>query len=177
MERLITLIVNFFVKAVSGAPRQTIPLAVEAEAFVHEYDRFKDETYVKVTFIKKSMQHDFESSEWGFSTTFDGQVPGEHVEIKLTFNGSSRFSHFGNDTMVRAIIDGERMELGELDYQSVPHRGVQLEIASMPLPLTLVSRMATAESVELKGGSSELRLGDQEKMKIAKFLDVLAPEA
>lgn len=142
--------------------------------FSVSYDKFKDITDVSVgPFAISPVRSSVVAMDADFF--FGGQTLQEDVTaIHLVFTSYSAYRTgewtFGEHRELYAIIDGERMELGEGSWKS--HiGGLSSESIIFTLPIATFRKIAEAKLVELKVGSVELKLKDEH---LIAFKDLLS---
>jgi hypothetical protein len=130
--------------------------------FSTQYDKFKDETHVSVGpfFVGGNVWSGFqlEMSPHFFSK---GHITGQPTVFYLAFRSSSKDWTFLHSRDLYAIVDGERLELGEGDHDSDIRLGGVREWLIYRLSPDVFYKMGTAHHVELKVGNLELTLKDE----------------
>ena len=110
--------------------------------------------------------------------SFRGHNLKEHVDgINLTFDSQSRDWLFLDNRDLYAIVDGERIRLGEVARRDSYHRHYSVsEQIVYELPIDTLSKIANGKAVELKVGSVFLQLKDEHLVAFKGLLSLTKPE-
>jgi hypothetical protein len=135
------------------------------------YDRFKDRTWVTAgPFIDRV--------NITASFTFEGERQTRPIsDVMLILDSHSNTWRFLNNRDLYAIVDGERLELGEgrrTGYVSTGYRSVGVtERLIFDVPLAVFEKFSTAKSVELKVGFIEFALKNEHVIAFRDLLSLL----
>lgn len=90
----------------------------------------------------------------------------------LVFESTSRRWTFLKNQELYALVDGERLSLGEGEWDAeLRYRRVSEGVA-YKIPLNIMSRIAKANSAELLIGTQELKLKDEHQQAIRDLLSL-----
>lgn len=148
---------------------------VNGQAVEQKYDRFQDQTTISIVLGKTAMDQNYNSMSLHLETSFTGKkVPTEPV-IRMSILLSAReWKLLGRDLTLRAIIDGERVTVGEFkrNYSEVI-RGAIIEGAVMIFPLETLKKIVAAKSVEMQFLGTEMSATQTELDRMKKFIAAL----
>lgn len=140
--------------------------------FSVKYNRFEDYTNVSVGpfFVGGTSSYVTRGFQLEMSASFikDGKPINT---VYLIFRSKSKEWTFLKSRELYALVDGERMSLGEGDRDSDIRFGSVSELMIFPIPLEAFTKVAKAQSAELKIGRIELTLKDEHK---EAFRDLLS---
>lgn len=129
-----------------------------AQGVERKYDRFQDRTTISIVLGKTAMDWNSNSLSLHLETSFTGQdAPTEPVIVMSILLSAKEWKLLGRDLTVRAIIDGERVTVGEYkrNYSEVL-RGAVIEGAAMIVSLETLRKIVGAKSVEMQFLGSEM---------------------
>lgn len=145
-------------------------ITISAQTVEKKYDRFKDETTLTAVIFQKAMDADSGSVKWMLETKFAGEkATAEPKLLDMTLDITSKNGRLIDPT-VRAIVDGERVTLGQLKKSSTTYVGTVIEVAWLAVPIETVRKMANAKSVEMRAGDIEIDLSADGFAKVKALL-------
>jgi len=147
-----------------------------------KYDRFKDETTVKLKpqriFDSKSPRQVLEMSA---KATFKGEKPTQWNEmVEMVFTSSAEKSPYYDSAELSFIIDGERVKGAPADvgrsYNPEAPLAQDLKVAkdiTAFISLDALRKVASGKTVEMKLGSTELTLDTATLNNLRKFASAI----
>ena len=133
--------------------------------FSTRYDKFKDETHVSVGpfFIGGTKSYVWSGFQLEMTAHFfsKGRITEQPTVFYLAFRSSSKEWQFLRSRELYALVDGERLALGEGDHDSDIRFGGVSELLIYQLSADVFYKLGTAHHVELKIGNMELTLKDE----------------
>jgi hypothetical protein len=150
--------------------------------FSVDYDKFKDSTHVSVGpfNIGSDSEYVFSNARLGMQADFffSGQVLNDFVQdIYLVFHSGGRKLRFSDHRDLFAIVDGQRMELGQGERSSDVLRGGSVsETLIFKVPTDTFNKIANAKAVEMKVGPTELKLKDEHLIAFRDLLSLMKEE-
>lgn len=141
-----------------------------------EYDRFKDQTWIKVGPFAVVTEKPVRTLGMDASIVFSGEKQSKPINTAfLRFAAYSREWKFLDSRSLYAIVDGERLSLGEgiRDSRISSYAALLKEELSFLLPLEILSRFSEAKSVELRVGYFELKLKEEHQIAFRDLLSLL----
>lgn len=165
-----TLILALILLCPAILPAQEIEQRVKglrnSKKFSIEYDKFKDETRVAVGpfSISDSLQNTrgFLSLRMIIRFFHAGRELKQPADdFALVFHSDSREWRFLKNHDLYMLVDGERIAVGEADYDGDVERDGVSEFMRYSLSPDLIRRLAAAKQVQLKIGRVEVELKDE----------------
>ncbi|MGH9840490.1 MAG: hypothetical protein ACREEM_17060 [Blastocatellia bacterium] len=144
-----------------------------------KYDRFKDETTIK---LKPQKIREIAKPREELSLSAEATHKGERLvrpkEVYLIFDSVSENYLYHNKAEVVFIVDGKRIEAGEA-YLMKAFPTTDLEKVSLKLtvPFDRFSEVANGKSVELRLRKTEVALTGTTLAAIRAFASVIAGES
>lgn len=141
--------------------------------FKVKHDRFRDRTHVSVGpfFVGGTKAY----ISRGFRLEMSAHIfiaKQSDSDAYLVFESTSRRWTFLKNQELHALVDGERLSLGEGTWDAeLRYRRVSEGVA-FKIPLNIMSRIAKANSAELLIGSQELKLKDEHQQAIRDLLSL-----
>jgi len=165
MKPLILALLLVFALQQDDALTQRIKTFRNNKRFSVKYDKFRDETILKVGpfFVGGTKAYIMSGRQLEMSAAFV-KSPGKMVTtIYLLFKSKSSDWTFLKSRGLYVLADGERLSFGEGDRDSrIRGPGVS-ETLVFDIPIEAFSRISKANSSELKIGPLELTLKDEHK--------------
>lgn len=122
------------------------------------YDRFKDETSIKITVADAPMDSNFNSATWTLSTTFAGETLPVKPQMTLSLTVSGKdWQLLQRDLTLRAFIGNER---------------ATIELASLVIPLDLVRKIGNSNKFEVQLASIEMSFTRDQRNNFTTFARV-----
>ena len=162
----------FFSCAINIAAQDSSPLTKQRVKLKHKsrigfkYDKFKDQTTVRVGpyFMTGGMEYAMTNSQFEMIAAFS--VPGQKLvkpvgSVTLAFESKSKEWKFLNERNLYALVNGERLNLGEAVRDSDVRRGGVSEFLSVSVPYETFIKIANGKTVEMKLGEKEFKLKDE----------------
>ena len=147
--------------------------------FSTEYDKFKDQTHVRVGpfFVGGTKSYVWSGFQLEMSVHFfcKGHMTSQPRVFYLAFWSSSKDWTFLRSRDLYALVDGERLELGEGDHDSDVELGGVSERLIYRLSPDVFSKLGAAQHVELKIGNVELTLKDEHLEAFRDFYSLGQP--
>ena len=164
----------------SVTPPQTQDLNERIKAFRNsgrfsvKYNKFEDYTHVRVGpfFIGGTSAYIMSGRQLEMSASFIKEK-GPVNTVYLLFRAEGKDWTFLKDRDLYALVDGERMSLGEGERDSDIRLGLVSELIVFGIPLASFAKIANAKSAELKVGRIELTLKDEHKEAFRDLLSLL----
>lgn len=124
-----------------------------------KYDRFKDETTVKLKpqKIRETAQPKEELS-LSVEAKYKGDRPARPREVYMIFDSVSEQSLYHNDAEVMFIVDGKRIEVGEAyTVTTMPiYPNSRRAVLKLTAPFNLFSEIVNGEIVEMRLKKTEV---------------------
>lgn len=132
-----------------------------------EYDRFRDETTVGISVTLEKYQVDIPFGHMqeflmmlaGF-THSGKQISKQPTTIRLAFQSQARTWRFGEGAQFYAIVDGERIAFGPMDYSRKDLGAGRVEILRLDVPTRTFLKLARGKTVEMRVGTKEMKLSE-----------------
>jgi hypothetical protein len=137
-----------------------------------EYDRFKDETTIKLEKTRVAGTGDDDALYVLVSATFRGTKPLAESAPMLSFFSASPSRHFEYDRELIFLIDGRRVRAGTMllvDFKE----GAEWIMA--PLQIETLAQLARAKKIEGKVGDREFILTAKQIEALRAFLARITP--
>lgn len=165
--------------------REKIKSLEKNRLYSADYDKFEDETIVTVSLSVKD--ESFKLSDltsksstelYGIDLTalfwFEGQELQKDVdEFVLRFTAVSRKWRWSDEKDLIAIIDGERVKLGNGKRVSKVRKGGSVyESLSWTVPKATFEKIANGKSVEVRVGSDEIKFNSKQLQRLKGFLSL-----
>lgn len=150
-------------------------IGASGQTVERNYDRFKDETNVSIVLGKKPMDANFNSLSLILGTTFAGQIVPVDTPVTMSILTTSKeWKLLRADLTMRAIVDGERVTIGEFkrNYSEAVH-GAVIEGASMRVTLETLRKLIGGQKVEFQFMGSESQATRAELDRIKEFVDAV----
>jgi len=133
--------------------------------FSTSYDKFKDETHVSVGpfFVGSTSSYVWSGFQLEMTAHFfsKGHITEQPAFFYLAFRSRSKEWQFLRSRELYALVDGERLALGEGDHDGDVRLGGVSEWLIYQLPAEVFYKLGTARHVEIKVGDMELTLKDE----------------
>jgi len=139
----------------------------EGNLVVVEYDRFKDETTISSDKNQKLMSkwiREFRKRPCLFTgITFEGKIPEDSAPlVNMAFFSVSDSWEFLSSHDLRALVNGEPMEMPETQHSGDVNTGGVLEFVLFELSWDEFCKLCDAEMVEFQLGFEEFEAGEPE---------------
>lgn len=175
-----TLTILFSVCAVlSVADGQNLPAASIDQQIERRYDRFKDQTTVRLkALIIRQIAHPREELSLSVEATYTGEQRARPKDVRLIFDSVAERYLYYNKAEAHFIVDGKRLDAGAADMMNAlpsPNR-VKVTLA-LTLPFDTFVEIANRKEVELKLGPTELRLLEKDLASLRVFASAVGDES
>lgn len=150
-------------------------LTISGQTVERKYDRFKDKTEISIPLGKTGMDANFNSLSLSLTAVVSGEVIPSDPPVFMSLVITSReWKLLRADLTLRAIVDGERITVGEFtrNYSNV-YRGATMEGAIMPVTTATLRKLVDGKKVEFQFLGSETTFTQGEIDRIKMFLDAL----
>ncbi len=178
----LALLFFFSVPVYSQNPafKQKIKKFKNSRRFFVKYDKFKNETTITAGPFSLTGTMEYMMTDTMIFLYSGFRFEGENITTPvdafyLGFSYSGREWQFLKNTDVYALVDGERMHLGEADRDSDVHLGGVEEMLAIKLDQATFSKIAKAKSVELKVGEREFKLKEEHLQSFRDLISLSQP--
>jgi hypothetical protein len=151
------------------------------------YDRFKGETQVSASTVLErykvpsGFSETYETIELVALFTYKGQnLTAAPSTVRLAFLTQSLNFRFANNRDFRAIVDGERIAFGDMEYKSSDMGMFKREVLWVETPARTFLQLAGGTTVEIRVGSKEIKLQPKDVATLRAVADKfrkLTPQA
>jgi len=176
---LIVVCVCLMGVGMTGGMTQEKRQEIAEQLIEKKYDRFKDETTIK---LKPQKLREIAKPREELSLSVEATHKGERLvrpkEVMLIFNSVSENYIYHDEADVFFIIDGKRIEAGAAyakDDLLSPNLIKKTLTATVPLETFLA--IANGKAVEMKLGRAELRLSDNVISALRAFSNAITGES
>jgi hypothetical protein len=140
-----------------------------------KYDRFKDETTVKLKPQKiREIAKPREELSLSVEATHKGERAAQPKEVVLVFDSVSENYIYHRESEVAFIIDGKRMNAGTaLQMGGFPTPNLERATLKLTLPFDKFSEIAKSKSVELRLGKTEMTLTESALAAMRAFASAI----
>lgn len=166
------IVIPAYIAAQSPAPSRPAP-----KVFT-EYDRFTDETTVGISITLEKYQVEIPTARMqeflmllGGFTHSGKQMEKQPATVRLAFQSQARNWRFREGAQLDAIVDGERIAFGSLDYSRKNLGAGHLEILRLDAPVRTFLKLARGKSVEIRIGSKEVKLSEEHRAGLAALAE------
>jgi hypothetical protein len=129
------------------------------------YDRFKDENQVSASTVLEKVKVPSEFSQ-AYETvgmvalfTYKGKnLSAAPSTVRIAFFTQAVNFRFANNRDFRAMVDGNRIAFGDMEYKSGDPGMVKTEVLWVDTPTRNFLQLADGNTVEIRVGSKEMRL-------------------
>lgn len=142
------------------------------------YDRFKDETQVSASTVIEKVKvpsgfaQAWQTMEMVAMFTYKGKdLTAAPQTVRVAFFTQAPNARFANNKDFRAIVDGERIAFGDMEYKSGDLGLVKTEILWVDTPTRNFLKLADGNVVEIRVGSKEMRLRPQDLATLRAVAD------
>ena len=162
----------------AGIMAQSPSPSAPAPKVFTEYDRFTDKTTVGVSVMLENYTVEIPSAKMqefilmAAAFTHPGQRRSlRPTTIRLAFQSQARAWRFSEGAELRGIIDGERINFGQMNYSRQDLGAGRVEILRLDIPVATFLKLARSQTAELRIGNKELRVGPQHLATLAALAD------
>lgn len=136
------------------------------------YDKFKDRTRIETADLSIPLVNARgTSATLTVSASHPGTTPTPPVLGALNFSVYSRYGFtFDVETTLILLIDGERIQIEDVDCHRFLNAGPYVESAWAPVDLDTLKRIAKARTVEGQLGSVEFKIPAERQRAIAALV-------
>ena len=174
---LSTLLFVCAVLAVAGG--QTMPADSIGGLFERKYDRFKDQTTVRLKpLLIREIARPREELSLSVEATYKGEPTVRPKDVRLIFESIAERYLYYDKAEALFIVDGKRIDAGAADMMNAfPSPNLVKVTLVLPMPLDTFTEIANGKVVELKLGPTELRLSEKDITALRAFVNSVGNES
>jgi hypothetical protein len=171
MKTKTILAVQFLVVITLSAMGQDRPAGITGPQIERKYDRFKDETTVKLNPQQiQRISRPREELTLSVEATYKGERQVRPKDVNLIFGSMAEHNVYHDEADVIFIIDGKRIKAGTAYMMTaLPSPNLVKVTLKLTLPFDTFLEIANGKDVEMQLGQTELKLAEKDIASLRAF--------
>ena len=162
-----------------AADGQNLPAASTGQQIERSYDRFKDQTTVRLkALLIRQIARPREELSLSVEATYTGEQPTRPKDVRLIFDSVAGRYLYYDKAEAHFIVDGKLIDAGTADMMNaLPSPNLVKVSLALTLPFDTFVEIANGKGVELKLGPTELRLSEKDLASLRAFAGAVGDES
>ena len=175
MKTTTILALLFLVAVTLPAIRQDKPTAMARQQIERKYDRFKDETTIKLNpQLIQQIARPREELTLSAEATYKGEGRVRPKNVDLIFGSTAEHNVYHDDADVDPRVDGKRIKAGTAYMiTALPSPNLVKVTLKLTLSFDTFLEIANGKEVEMQLGQTELKLAEKDIASLRAFGNIL----